>query len=85
MPVQVNPLLELFGNAATVLNENSSRFGKLVELEYDEQGSLTTGESLVCAALPPRHRHRRRQDDDDNDIDTYRDDKTMMLMMLTVR
>ena len=47
---QVGPLLELFGNAATVLNENSSRFGKLVELEFDDQGTLTAGESLVCAS-----------------------------------
>jgi myosin heavy subunit len=41
--LQVSPLLELFGNASTVLNENSSRFGKLVELGYDEKGVLRTG------------------------------------------
>ncbi|XP_070177240.1 uncharacterized protein [Littorina saxatilis] len=47
---KVNPLLELFGNASTVLNENSSRFGKLVELEYDDQGTLTTAR-LECFVL----------------------------------
>ncbi|KAK3581706.1 hypothetical protein CHS0354_031106 [Potamilus streckersoni] len=37
---KVNPLLELFGNASTALNPNSSRFGKLVELYYDDSGTL---------------------------------------------
>ncbi|XP_076465689.1 uncharacterized protein LOC143297300 [Babylonia areolata] len=47
---KVNPLLELFGNASTVLNTNSSRFGKLVELEFDEQGTLITAR-LECFIL----------------------------------
>ena len=66
MNAQVSPLLELFGNAATVLNENSSRFGKLVELEFDDQGTLTAGESLVCASWTvPLTDHHRSDDDDD--------------------
>ena len=32
------PALEALGNAATALNENSSRFGKLVKLTYDGPG-----------------------------------------------
>lgn len=40
---QVNPLIELFGNATTLLNRNSSRFGKLIELLYDTEGTLTGG------------------------------------------
>jgi hypothetical protein len=38
--IQLNPLLEAWGNAQTLMNDNSSRFGKFVELRFDERHSI---------------------------------------------
>ncbi|ELU11296.1 hypothetical protein CAPTEDRAFT_226099 [Capitella teleta] len=39
--LQVNPLVEAFGNARTVINDNSSRFGKYLEMTFTGNGKVT--------------------------------------------
>ncbi|OII72559.1 myosin heavy chain [Cryptosporidium ubiquitum] len=61
--LSANPILEAFGNARTVRNYNSSRFGRLNKLYYNEHGFLKGGgittyllESSRCV----KHNHNER-------------------------
>ncbi len=45
---EVNPLLEVFGNAKTRINDNSSRFGKYLEIYFEQDGTVVGGNYLLA-------------------------------------
>ena len=45
--MKINPVLEAFGNARTTLNDNSSRFAKVVDLSFSKVGRVTGAKVFV--------------------------------------
>lgn len=49
--LETNPLTECFGNARTIRNDNSSRFGKWISINFDAETSKVRGAKLSAFLL----------------------------------